>query len=205
MSTFLHEKTGSEKTTPRRSVAQQISLPGKTTHALQKMQRLVNDSPAMVAQRQLLDRVLQRDEIAAPLEEEELSAAAGTSQTKQKDNTSTASHAPVAQKKGNDTGLPDTLKAGTEALSGIALDDVRVHYGSSKPAQLNAHAYAQGTDIHVAPGQEQHLPHEAWHVVQQKQGRVAPTITVDDVAVNDDPTLEREADVMGAKAQHAPV
>jgi hypothetical protein len=25
------------------------------------------------------------------------------------------------------------------------------------------------------PGQEQHLPHEAWHVVQQKQGRVKPT------------------------------
>ncbi|MEM7041075.1 MAG: DUF4157 domain-containing protein [Bacteroidota bacterium] len=35
-----------------------------------------------------------------------------------------------------------------------------------------AHAYDQGTDIHIGPGQEKHLPHEAWHVVQQKQGRV---------------------------------
>ncbi|MCA8830315.1 eCIS core domain-containing protein [Hymenobacter pini] len=76
----------------------------------------------------------------------------------------------------NRTGLPDALKAGVENLSGHSLDDVRVHYNSSKPAQLQAHAYAQGTDIHLAPGQEQHLPHEAWHVVQQKQGRVQPTI-----------------------------
>ena len=26
-------------------------------------------------------------------------------------------------------------------------------------------------DIHLGPGQEKHLPHEAWHVVQQKQGQ----------------------------------
>jgi len=41
------------------------------------------------------------------------------------------------------------------------MDDVQVHYNSGKPAQLNALAYAQGTDIHVAPRQEKHLPHEA--------------------------------------------
>jgi hypothetical protein len=34
------------------------------------------------------------------------------------------------------------------------MDDVKVHYNSAKPAQLNAHAYAQGTDIHIASGQE---------------------------------------------------
>lgn len=74
----------------------------------------------------------------------------------------------------NNTGLPDQLKSGIESLSGISMDDVKVHYNSSKPAAVNAHAYAQGTDIYVAPGQEHHLPHEAWHVVQQKQGRVQP-------------------------------
>ncbi|WP_447985980.1 eCIS core domain-containing protein [Nitrospira sp. Nam74] len=101
----------------------------------------------------------------------------------------------------NRTGLPDNLKAGIEALSGFAMDDVRVHYNSSKPAQLQAFAYTQGTDIHVAPGQEQHLPHEAWHVVQQKQGRVQPTRQMKDgVAINDDAGLEHEADVIGAKA-----
>lgn len=33
-----------------------------------------------------------------------------------------------------------------------------------------------GEPIHVAAGQEQHLPHEAWHVVRQAQGRVKPTM-----------------------------
>lgn len=106
--------------------------------------------------------------------------------------------------KPNDTGLPDNLKSGIESLSGMSMDNVKVHYNSSQPAQLNALAYAQGTDIHVAPGQEQHLPHEAWHVVQQAQGRVKPTMQMKEgVPVNDDKSLEHEADVMGAKADQA--
>ncbi|SFB53364.1 eCIS core domain-containing protein [Algoriphagus aquimarinus] len=105
------------------------------------------------------------------------------------------------QKKKNDTGLPDGLKSGIENLSGYGLDDVNVHRNSTKPAQLNAHAFAQGTDIHLAPGQEQHLPHEAWHVVQQKQGRVKPTMqTKNGHSVNDDLGLESEATLMGGKA-----
>jgi hypothetical protein len=102
--------------------------------------------------------------------------------------------------KPNNTGLPNQLKAGIESLSGMSMDSVKVHYNSDKPTQLNAHAYAQGTDIHVAPGQEQHLPHEAWHVVQQAQGRVQPTTQMKGASVNDDVGLETEADVMGAKA-----
>ncbi|WKL50481.1 DUF4157 domain-containing protein [Flavobacterium pectinovorum] len=105
------------------------------------------------------------------------------------------------QKKENKTGLPDNLKSGIENLSGYAMDDVKVHYNSDKPAQLQAHAYAQGTDIHIAPGQEKHLPHEAWHVVQQAQGRVRPTVQMKgDVPVNDDVGLEAEADLMGVRA-----
>ncbi len=101
----------------------------------------------------------------------------------------------------NHTGLPNNLKSGIENLSGYSMDDVKVHYNSSRPAQLNAQAYAQGTDIHLAPGQEQHLPHETWHVVQQKQGRVKPTLQMKEIiSVNDDPVLEKEADVMGAKS-----
>lgn len=101
----------------------------------------------------------------------------------------------------NRTGMPDQLKTGIERLSGMAMDEVRVHYNSSQPAQLHAHAYAQGTEIHLAPGQERHLPHEAWHVVQQKQGRVKPTVQLHGGAqVNDDIELEKEADVMGMKA-----
>ncbi len=108
--------------------------------------------------------------------------------------------APAIQTRKNKTGLPNNLKSGIENISGHSLDDVKVHYNSSKPAQLNAHAYAQGKHIHVAPGQEKHLPHEAWHVVQQKQGRVRPTKTVSGASINDDVSLEKEADVMGKKA-----
>jgi hypothetical protein len=88
-----------------------------------------------------------------------------------------------------------------ENLSGMSLDDVKVHRNSDKPAQLQAHAYAQGTDIHLGAGQEKHLPHEAWHVVQQKQGRVKPTMQMKGkVNVNDDAGLEKEADVMGLRS-----
>lgn len=108
-----------------------------------------------------------------------------------------------AQTKPNNTGLPDNLKSGIESLSGYSMDDVKVHYNSDKPAKLKAHAYAQGTDIHVASGQEKHLPHEAWHVVQQKQGRVQPTMQLQGAWVNDDAALEKEADHMGAQALQA--
>ncbi|WP_292391189.1 DUF4157 domain-containing protein [Methanosarcina sp. UBA5] len=104
------------------------------------------------------------------------------------------------QTKKNNTGMPDNLKAGVENLSGIDMSDVRVHYNSSKPAEVGALAYTQGTNIHVAQGQERHLPHEAWHVVQQSQERVRPTMQLKDIAINDDVGLEQEADEMGAKA-----
>ncbi|MBO1350442.1 MAG: DUF4157 domain-containing protein [Hormoscilla sp. GUM202] len=100
----------------------------------------------------------------------------------------------------NKTGLPDRLKAGIESLSGYDLSGVRVNYNSPKPAQVNALAYTQGQAIEIAPGQEGHLPHEAWHVVQQKQGRVRKTMEVNGVGVNGDRGLEREADVMGQRA-----
>ena len=108
---------------------------------------------------------------------------------------------PVSQLSKDSHSLPDNVKQGVESLSGISMDDVKVHYNSDKPAQLNAYAYAQGTDIHIASGQEKHLPHEAWHVVQQKQGRVQPTTMMKaKVFINDDKGLEKEADVMGARA-----
>lgn len=100
----------------------------------------------------------------------------------------------------NNTGMPDDLKSGIESLSGFSMDDVRVHYNSSKPATVQALAYTQGTDIHVAPGQEKCLPHEAWHVAQQMAGRVSPTTNINGMPVNDNAGLEHEADVMGAKA-----
>ena len=106
------------------------------------------------------------------------------------------------EQKRNETGMSDNLKAGIEDLSGFAMDDVRVHYNSPEPATVQALAYTQGTDIYVAPGQEPHLPHEAWHVAQQMAGRVEPTTEVSGLPVNDCIELEHEADVMGARANN---
>jgi hypothetical protein len=100
---------------------------------------------------------------------------------------------------GNASGLPVPLQAGVERLSGIAMDDVRVHRNSPEPAKLGALAYAQGSEIHLGPGQERHLPHEVWHVVQQKQGRVLATTQAKGVAINDEHGLEREADAMASR------
>lgn len=51
----------------------------------------------------------------------------------------------------NRTGMPDHLKSSIESMSGYSMDPVRVHYNSSRPAELQALAYTQGTEIHVAP------------------------------------------------------
>ncbi|HLP56077.1 MAG TPA: DUF4157 domain-containing protein [Fluviicola sp.] len=128
-------------------------------------------------------------------------SAIGSAQVKQLQAYQTMADQSVVQRQANTTGMPDNLKSGIESLSGYSMSDVKVHYNSDKPAQLNAYAYAQGTDIHLASGQEKHLPHEAWHVVQQKQGRVKPTMQLKGkIAINDDAGLEHEADMMGAKA-----
>jgi hypothetical protein len=98
-------------------------------------------------------------------------------------------------------GLPPALRGRLEGMSGISLSDVCVNRGSSEPARMDAFAFTQGSDIHLGPGQEQHLAHEAWHVVQQKQGRVAATGNVDGQPLNHSPALEAEADAVGAGAR----
>ena len=102
----------------------------------------------------------------------------------------------------NNTGIPDELKASVEALSGYSMDEITVHYNSEKPAQVNALAYAEGSNIFIGPGQEEHLPHELAHIVQQKEGSVKPTNTENGMAVNNDASLEKEADNMGAKMEN---
>jgi hypothetical protein len=101
---------------------------------------------------------------------------------------------------GSPAPLPSPLRAGLESMTGADLAGVRVHHNSPRPAAVGALAYTQGTNIYLGPGQERHLAHESWHVVQQMQGRVAATTSVNGVAVNDHAALESEADAMGARA-----
>jgi hypothetical protein len=95
--------------------------------------------------------------------------------------------------------LPESLRSNIENLSGADLSDVRVHYNSPLANQLNAQDYARGNDIHIGPGQERNLPHEAWHVVQQRQGRVSPNGR-SHIGLSDDPdTLATERDLLAKR------
>lgn len=109
------------------------------------------------------------------------------------------------ERAGTGAGLPARLRANLEAMSGFAMDDVRVHRNSSEPARLAALAFTRGRDIHLGPGQERHLPHEAWHAVQQKQGRVGATEQMKQIPVNGSSELEGEAENMAARIAASPV
>ena len=85
----------------------------------------------------------------------------------------------ITQKKENESKIPYYLKYNIEKISGISMSDVKIYYHSDKPAQLNALAYTQGTNIYIASGQEKYLFHEL----------------INGIAVNNDPVLEKEADM----------
>lgn len=114
-----------------------------------------------------------------------IKAAAPGHHSNHRDNQSAQAHRP------NHTGVPDKLKNHLEAHGGYDLSDLRVHRNSSFPTRVHAHAYTQGNNIFLAAGQEHLLAHEAWHAVQQKQGRVNPASPLN--AINAEPHLEHEA------------
>jgi hypothetical protein len=168
------DKTQENKTQSVSALDSQMQSDGECTF------QFVDNRPEAVAQLKLQEMANNSSQVKQ-LEafQEMANNSAQTKQTAQLqamyDNHS-AQKQQLIQKKENKTGLPDNLKTGMENLSRMSLDDVKVHRNSDKPSQLQAHAYAQGTDIHLGAGQEKYLPHEAWHVVQQKQGRVKPTM-----------------------------
>lgn len=102
--------------------------------------------------------------------------------------------------------LSDTTRERFESNLGEDLSSVRVHHGSHV-GELGARAFTQGENIHFGPGEfnERTLAHEVGHVVQQRQGRVAATSEVGGHALNDQPTLEREADSLGDLAMREPI
>lgn len=116
--------------------------------------------------------------------------------------------APLQRQTENKTGIPDDVKQRMEDSFNTDFSGVRVHPDSSAAPEVGALAYTQGTDIHFAPGQfkpetsagQQLLGHELAHVVQQAEGRVQPTTEIGGMPVNDNPGLEHEADLLGAKA-----
>ena len=203
----LQELADNSQQVSRLRDLQQLANASPHVSQLKSLQELANNSPQVKQAAQL--RALSSAKAPSPIQQEIANGIAQLAQVPEEEELIQGKFETVqlqqsqsdSKPRQNNTGLPDKLKTGIESLSGMSLDHVKVHYNSAQPAQLNALAYAQGSDIHVAPGQEQHLPHEAWHIVQQAQGRVQPTMQMKDgVPVNDDAGLEREADVMGARA-----
>lgn len=192
-----------QRTIGNRAVGRLLSgiglIPSKSKQAPPVQMQTIPEEEEKPLQGKMIEPI-QRQEIPE-LEEEEPPLQGKFENKPQQETCPSCSTLSIQRETENRTGMPDSLKAGVESLSGIDMSDVRVHYNSSKPAEVGALAYTQGTNIHVAPGQEKHLPHEAWHVVQQAQGRVRPTMQLKDgVSVNDDEGMEHEADVMGGEA-----
>lgn len=110
----------------------------------------------------------------------------------------------LTQRKSDDTsnftGIPSPMKEEYEQKSGFSFDDVRVHYNSDKPSKLQALAYTQGNQVYIAPGQEKHLGHELGHVIQQKQGIVKPNSFINGLPLNNDQSLEKQADIVQTKS-----
>jgi len=111
---------------------------------------------------------------------------------------------PVSE--GTGRGLPTPVRAQMEHAFGTDFGAVRLHEDGAASA-LGALAYAQGDQLHFAPGQldvdsrhgQELLGHELAHVVQQRQGRVAAP-QGKGAPINADAGLEHEADVAGAAA-----
>ncbi len=95
--------------------------------------------------------------------------------------------------------LPVSLQYALEHLSGVDMSDVEVHVGSEVPEKYGVEAVTMGNRVYLYANNEHILAHEAWHVVQQKQGRVKAAMTSDDLFI--DAVLEEEAHNMGALAQ----
>jgi hypothetical protein len=108
-------------------------------------------------------------------------------------------------------GIPSPVLGRMEHALGQDFSNVRLHRNSSKASEMGALAYTQGDEVHLAPGQfqpdtapgQQLLGHELTHVAQQRQGRVRPTMQLKGVGINDDDSLEREADTIGMMAASA--
>lgn len=104
--------------------------------------------------------------------------------------------------------LPAEVRERFEKSFGADLSAVRIHESSPRAQALKANAFAEGFELHFAPGKydpdskegAELLGHELAHVVQQQAGRVAAPLQGDGAPLVQDQALEVEADIAGARA-----
>jgi hypothetical protein len=103
--------------------------------------------------------------------------------------------------------MPAPVRSRMENSFGTSFSDVNIHTDSPQAKSMGALAFTQGNNVHFAPGQynpqsssgQALLGHELTHVVQQRAGRVSVPQSKG-APINADPSLETEADQIGAKA-----
>lgn len=103
--------------------------------------------------------------------------------------------------------IPKDVQAKMEKAFNTDFSQVKIQQGN-QASSIGALAYTQGNNIYFAQGQYQPntqagqklLGHELTHVVQQRQGRVKPTVQAKGLLLNNDAKLEKEADELGEKA-----
>jgi hypothetical protein len=107
------------------------------------------------------------------------------------------------------TKLPEEVQGKMENSFGQDFSAVKFHKDSTSAVDLNARAYAEGENIHFAPGEynpstkvgQELIGHELTHVVQQRQKKVGKgEVHGKGIEINQDSTLEKEADEMGKLA-----
>jgi hypothetical protein len=107
--------------------------------------------------------------------------------------------------KGRRTQMPGHVQRKMEQGLGADFGSTRIHADSEKASRMGAQAYTQGEDIYFAKdkydpeskqGQEL-LGHELQHVVQQRDGRVKANHQEKGIGVNNERSLEGEADAKG--------
>ncbi|MDF5733915.1 MAG: DUF4157 domain-containing protein [Rhizonema sp. PD38] len=104
--------------------------------------------------------------------------------------------------------MPAPVRSKMENSFGTSFGDVSIHTDSHQAKSMGALAFTQGSNVHFAPGQynpqsssgQALLGHELTHVVQQRAGRVAVPHQSKGAPINADPSLETEADQIGARA-----
>src|SRR5262245_57402328 len=117
----------------------------------------------------------------------------------------TANDAEIGRPSSN--GLEPRVREQMESAFGADFSNICIREDSEADA-IGARAFTRGTDIHFAAGRYQPgtpegkalIGHELAHVVQKAQGRVRASFQAQGLAINDEPSLEDEADHLGARA-----
>ncbi|MES2557986.1 MAG: DUF4157 domain-containing protein [Bacteroidota bacterium] len=115
---------------------------------------------------------------------------------------------PQARALAGENSLPEALQTKMEGGLGEDFSSVKIHSQSSDALEMGAMAYTNGENVHFAPGMydptttagQELIGHELTHVKQQRQGRVQPGIQAKGLSLNNDRSLEAEADQLGKKA-----